>query len=185
MKSTKIEYRYARALFELALEQKSLERVNEDLQLVANTTTASRDLRHMLQSPVIKKEKKSAIIRSIFGSRISKLTLDFLLLLNDKRRENNIAGICINFLDIYKDHAGIATITVTSAVPVPETTKKRLKEVLEAKTGKIVEFIEKIDTSLIGGVVIQHKSWKYDASLRRQIENLRREFEINLYIKEI
>lgn len=185
MKATKIEYRYARALFELALEQKSLEQVNNDLQLIASTIAASRELRHVLKSPVIKKEKKSAIFKSIFEPHISKLSLRFLLLLNDKRRENNIEGICVNFLDIYKEHAGIATITVTSAVPVPEVTKKKLKEVLEKKTGKTVEFIEKIDTSLIGGVVIEHKNWKYDASLRRQFENLRREFEINLYVKEI
>ena len=87
MISSKITRRFALALMELAEEQKQVDRIVQDLELLLQTARGSKDFALFLRTPVVKKEKKKSVIRELFGAKLSPLSLDFLMLLCEKGRE--------------------------------------------------------------------------------------------------
>ena len=65
--------RYAKSLLSLSIEQKSLENVNKDMNLVVDTCKSSSDLMLLLKSPIVKTDKKQAILSAIFSNKTTKL----------------------------------------------------------------------------------------------------------------
>ena len=71
MKGLKVASRYAKSIIDLSVEQNSLERVFTDMNLVNDTCIASRELLLVLQSPVIKSDKKFSILKNLFGDKVA------------------------------------------------------------------------------------------------------------------
>ena len=90
MRETRIAIRYAKALFELSLEQKSLEQTSQDMLLVREVCLQNKDFRLVLSSPIIKSDKKQSIMKSLFEGKLGKLSLAYLNIIAKKRRENFI-----------------------------------------------------------------------------------------------
>jgi F-type H+-transporting ATPase subunit delta len=186
MKGTQVAARYARSLFEIALEQKELEQVFRDVLLLQQACEDSKELRLLLKSPIVKTEKKENVFRALFSNEISPLTLAFLLLLVRKTREKFIPDIAAEFVDQYQVHHNILPVTVTTATPLTEELKVRIGEIMQQYTKATVELSRKIDPEVIGGFVLSWQDKQYDASLSHGIERLRRAIaQINLYVKEI
>ncbi len=183
MNELKIANRYARALFDLSLELNNLEKVRKDIDLIHNVCLASKDFTVMLRSPVIRADKKSLVIDEIFRKKIEEVTLNFLLIITRNKREILIPEIAIQFIEIYKVHHNIITVNITTAVQLDEGIKTKILTLLEKRANAKIELNEKLDEELIGGFVLSYEDKQYDASILRQIKNLRREFDINLYIK--
>ena len=113
MRETRIAIRYAKALFELSMEQKSLEQTHQDMILVRNVCTENKDFRLLLSSPIIKIDKKQNVMKSVFEGKIGKLSLAFLNIIASKRRENFIEPIAEQFLAVYQEHKGIISAVLT------------------------------------------------------------------------
>jgi F-type H+-transporting ATPase subunit delta len=183
MNELKIANRYARALFDLSLELNNLEKVRKDIDLIHSVCQASKDFTLMLRSPVIRADKKILVINEIFKSKIEEVSLNFLLIITRNKREILIPEIVIQFVEIYKVHHKIITVGITTAVQLDEGIKSKILTLLEKRANAKIELNEKVDDELIGGFVLSYEDKQYDASILRQIKNLRREFDINLYIK--
>jgi len=181
-----VAYRYARSLMELAHERGELAAAHEDMALIANTCTASHDLVVLLNSPVVKADKKEKVLEKVFAGKVGTLTNTFIGILVRKGREALIPQVAEAFNELYKQHKGIVTAEVTSAVPLDDAARKRVLELANAKhPGKSIELLEKVDPSLIGGVTIRIGDEQYDGSVSRRLSDLRREFSKNPYIPEI
>lgn len=181
-----VAYRYARSLMELALERGALASAHEDMALVANTCAASRDLVVLLNSPVVKADKKEKVLEQVFAGKVGTLTNSFIGILVRKGREALIPQMAAAFNELYKQQNGIVTAEVTSAVPLDDTARKRVMELANGKhPGKSIELLEKVDPSLIGGVTIRIGDEQYDGSVSRRLSDMRREFSKNPYIPEI
>ncbi len=183
MKERKIAFRYAKALFDYAVEEMILEKVNADMETVGNVCKQNRELRLVLQSPIIRKDKKLGILREIFKNHLNQVTMTYLQIIARKSRESYIPDIAISFSELYKVHHNIKTAYLRTAVTVDESVRKRVIAFLEKRTKAHIQLIEEIDTNLIGGFVIKLDDRQYDASILRQLKRLKGEFDVNIYLK--
>lgn len=183
MKETRVATRYAASLLDLALEQNALEKVNEDMWLIKGAIKGNRDLSIMLQSPLIKADKKNEILSAVFKGKVNDLTLSFLSLLAKKRRESKLEQIVEEFHDLYNRHKGIQMAIVTTAVGLDENLRKKVLDMIKAQTNSEIALVEKIDKDLIGGFTIQIGDKKIDSSIVRSLKSLKRELGGDLYKK--
>ena len=183
MDVTIISKRYAQALFDLALEMKILDRVNKDMLLVRSVTVENPEFRRLLASPIIPPGKKSQIIKGIFEKHLEKLSFRFLQLVIKKEREAYLRNIAENFTSLYKKFNNILLVELTTAQPIDDEIRREILILLKDATHKKIELKEKVEEDLIGGFVLNLDDSQYDASLRKKISRLRKDFESNLYIK--
>lgn len=184
MKVSPVSERYARALFELALEKKAEEDVYRDSLFIARACEASRELRLFLESPIINSGKKLMVLKDLFEGKIHGLTLSYLMIMVRKKRESFIPSIAMQVSKFYQEYRNILTVHFKSPVLPDETTKKQVLGLMQKFTGASVELSAAIDESLIGGFVLSWDDKQYDASIRREIDNMRNAIaKVNLYKK--
>jgi F-type H+-transporting ATPase subunit delta len=185
MKGTVVASRYAKSLLGLAIEQNKLEEAYADMLMVAKTVNENRDLELLLKSPVVKTDKKQAILDQLFGSKISPISSGFFKIITTKRREYLIGQIANSFVQQYKFHNNIITAEITSAVKLDANLKKKVLQLVKSTEQEEVEVVERIDESLIGGIIVRIGDKQVDASILRQINDLKKDFSKNPYIAEI
>ncbi len=185
MKNHKVGIRYATALFDLVKEQNLVEEAARDMALISGVFDENREFRIFLSSPVVRPPKKKEVLKAMLGTRVSKLVLDFFMILTQRGREMHIGTIAGEFLELYKEHKGIKTAILTTAVPADDAIRTRVKNLLQAHTGKSIELIEKVDPKLIGGFVLNFDDYRLDSSLNAQLNTLRKQYSENVYIKGI
>jgi len=176
--------RYAKVLFELALEKGAEEEVYRDSLLVTKTCEEIKELRLLLNSPIINSGKKLTILQEIFSKSIHQLTLTYLLIMIRKNRESFIPAIATQLVELYQTYRNILTVHFKSPVLPDAETRKIVLSLMEKFTESDVDLKAEIDESLIGGFILNWKDLQYDASIRREIDNLRIAIaKINLYKK--
>ena len=174
MSSYNIATRYANALMELATEKNVLKQVADDMELVFNGIAYSKELRTILKSPVIKTEKKESILNEIFKNKIGDVSANFLQFVIKKNRENLIYDILKRFKELYYLKINRVEANVTSSVELTEQQKDQLQDSLEQFTQKDVTSIFSIDDSIIGGFVVKINDTVFDASIKQQLNKLRK-----------
>jgi F-type H+-transporting ATPase subunit delta len=184
MRSGKIALRYATAFFEFALEKGLLEKARADMNLLGQVIGENKDLQRLLQSPVVGNRKKESIMREIFGAQLDKISIEFILLLTHNRREMFLADIAASFETLYREHKGIRTVKLMTAAPVSDAIRKEIIRLVEEAHKGSVELEESVDPDLVGGFVLQFDDRKYDASLKRELDKMKKEFGVNFYIRE-
>ena len=183
MRNTRATLRYAKSLLELAKEQNTLELCKTDMASVVSLCQNSRELVLLLKSPVVKTDKKLAIIADVFVG-CSPLVLSFINLITKKKREALLFDIAQAFLDLYKINQGIESATLTTAVALDEDTRQQVLSFINKQGVGQVDLIEQVDESLIGGAILRLGDKQLDASVARQIKDLKQSFNKNLYIKD-
>lgn len=173
MSLQRIARRYAKALLGTALQQNAADRVEQDLAEIVRVTSASADLRTLFRSPVIEASRKKDIIKEIFGSALSSLTIDFLNLLMEKGREADIVGVANEFQAQYDRHRSILRITVTSAVALDDTMQADVAAAVGKRTGKTIMASYAVDPALLAGVSVRVGDTVMDSSLKHQLGLLR------------
>ena len=176
MADFRILHRYATSLIETALEKNNLEAVYSDIKLLVDTLDQNRKLQLMLESPVIRPETKFSILKEIFGNKVSKESMDFIKFIVSKNRENLLGSIGNRFLELRDEHLGIANVIVTAATEFSDDQKNVLKVKLEKILEKKVRLNFKTDIKLVGGFVAKVDDTLYDASIKHQLELLKKQF---------
>jgi len=177
MQNPRLAARYAKSLLDLAIEQNSLDATLEDMKLLDRICTISREFKNMLHSPIINSDKKIAVINTVLSGKVNPLTKSFVDLLIKKNRESNLDEIAPAFIAQYKTMKNIRTIHITTAVPMNETVKAGIvAKVAASMPGDKLEIETHIDPELIGGFVIETDDKLLDASVRRDLNNIRTTF---------
>lgn len=183
MKDSKIASRYAKALFDLAVEQNLVEQIRNDMDLIFNTCKSSKDLVLMLKSPVVRFDRKQKVIHALFDNKVNKVTMSYTDIIIKKGREKYLMEIAGFFIDFYKSYKGIVTVQVQSAEPLEEAIKNKIISLISGQTKGTVELVEEINPALIGGFILTYDNKQYDATILNQLNKLAREFEKNLYVR--
>ena len=176
MVSTRITRRYALALMETAEEQKQLDRVVQDLELLQRTAKESKDFNTFLKSPVIKNDKKKEIFSELLKSKVGALTLDFLLLLCEKRREDILLPIITQFFLLRDELLGIVQVDVKAATELSRDQFDNIQKRFENITKKKVRISFNLDTMVKGGFIARVGDTVFDGSVRHQLELIRERF---------
>lgn len=183
MKQILLAKRYAKALFELALQEKAAESVFDDMETVAAVISENRELRRVMANPLITPARKSALMNALFGSLISPLSLRFFDILVRKGREQQIEEIARQYTALYLDHNNIAVAELTTAYVANDHIRNSIAGLVRQNTSKTLKFSETTDPEIIGGFRLKIGDYLLDASISKIISNLHKEFDKNLYIK--
>ena len=185
MAHSRVASRYVKSLLGLAVEKGALEAVHKDMQLLATVCASNRDFVLMLRNPVIKHELKRGILEKTFKGRVNALTFAILDILTRKNREAILPEIAREFHHAYNDHIGVGSATVTTAVPMDDTLRKRIDLLVKEISKKAkVEVTEKVDPDMIGGFILNVNDKQVDASIKNKLQTLRLKFQQNPYIKD-
>jgi F-type H+-transporting ATPase subunit delta len=166
--------RYATALFELALEAKALDKVENDLNRFGEALDAFEDLTRLVKSPVFTAEEQGKALAAILDKlKIEGLTKNFLLLVAKNRRLFATPDMLRAFRAMLARHRGETSAMVTAASKLTEGQVTALKQALKAALGKDVMLEERVDPSLLGGLVVKVGSRMVDTSLRTKLQSLK------------
>ena len=186
MPNPRLATRYAKSLVDLAVEKDQLAVVYEDAKYLQAVCKGSREFTNLLKSPVIKADKKQQIIEAVTKGKVSEITTAFNRLLVVKGRESDLPEIFDAFIDQYNTIKGIHKIKLTTAVPVSEELKSSIVTKAKAEAGlNEVELTTAVDESLIGGFVLEFNNNLVDASIVRDLKDIKKQFNKNVYVQQI
>ena len=176
MSEVTVAIRYAKALIDLATEQKALEAVHKDMELFVHTIKANSQLNAVLANPIIYHDKKVRILDAIFDGKVSKVTISFFNLMVNKSRAEIIYPAALEFVNQYDVVKNITTATVISATELSAANKKTIIAEIEAETKGTVKLIARVDPNLIGGFVLTVGDRQVDTSISNSLARLKAEF---------
>jgi F-type H+-transporting ATPase subunit delta len=185
MSDHRVSSRYAKSLLELAAEQGVLEDVHNDMLTFSQVCADSRDFLLMLKNPVIKHDKKRAILNKVFEGKVNKLTMAIFDIITRKNREPILPSMAIEFHNQYNVFKRIEVAKVTSAVPLDKDIKEKIKKIVaQISPFETVELTEIVDKDIIGGFILKVGDKQIDDSIRTKLKALELKFSKNPYIKE-
>jgi F-type H+-transporting ATPase subunit delta len=167
--------RYATALFELASESKSLDAVAADLARLSALVDGSPDLARLVRSPVFTREEQGRAIDAVLARlAVHALTKNFIGLLAAKRRLFALPGIVTAFQTLLADLRGEMSAEVTSAQALKPEQRMALIGTLKDAMKRDMRLTERVDPSLLGGLVVKVASRQIDSSLKSKLVRLER-----------
>lgn len=170
-----VENVYAQALLEIGREDGNLKELHEEIQALSGIFDENRDFARLLSSPSMTPDEKTKLLKSVFEGRISASALNFLCVLAEKNRCAYLGKIAAELKKGYYDDAGIAEVTVTTAVPLKDGARERLIEKLSRKYDKTIDLVEKTDPAIIGGMIVVCGDNMLDGSVRTKLENMQKQ----------
>ncbi len=186
MSNARLAGRYAKSLLGLAQEQGQLEVVYADMKYLQAVCHASSEFVNLLRSPIISADQKNSIINSVTKDKVSVLTNSFTVLWVKKGRERDLPEMATAFIEQYNELKGIHQVTLTTAVEVGAELKKSIEDKVKAETKfATVELTTKTDDALIGGFVLEFNNNLVDASIARDLRDIKKQFLSNEYIGKL
>ncbi|MFN2613093.1 MAG: ATP synthase F1 subunit delta [Solirubrobacterales bacterium] len=164
---------YAEALFEAAKEKGNLDVVQEQVGQFADALDDNHDLQVFFYSPYFSTaEKQEGLEKAISGAE-PEIT-NFLELLLEKHRMPALLRIRKRFDHLVAEENKELEVTVTSAVELDQGVASRIGAEIEKQTGRKVELTSNVDDAILGGLVVRVGNMVLDASVRNQLEKLRK-----------
>jgi F-type H+-transporting ATPase subunit delta len=172
LKSASLQY--ANALADIALAQGAGDAAAKQLSQFGEACAQSAELRTFLASPAVDAEAKRAVIEKIAARMgVSKIIRNFLFVIADHRRTQQIPEIVATFQQVVRQRQGVAEAEISSAVELSAGQKKELAATLVRLTGKKIEPKYTLDPALLGGAVVRIGDTIYDGSLRSRLNEMR------------
>ncbi len=174
MSEYRVASRYAKSVFDLAIEIKNVDHIYYDMILIERVLNENYKLILLLKNPIIRYDYKLKVLTKIFEKNLNKLTLKFFKLICRKNRAHVLLDSCRVFVGLYHNYKGIVHANVSTAVEISSEIKKDFEKIISKATGKKVELETKVDQSLLGGYLLKIGDNQIDDSLKNKLNNLRR-----------
>ena len=168
---------YSRSILELAEQQGQAEAVLDELQELVKYLDRNPEFEQFLGSPLVEAEDRGRTLEKALRGKASDLLVDSLQVVNRKGRLGLLRAIAEGYRIEFRDLRGIADAVVRTAVPLSEPMRIRVRESVARFTGKQPFLIEKVDPSLIGGIVIEVGGQKIDGSVSSRLRELGQNLE--------
>ncbi|WP_341875799.1 F0F1 ATP synthase subunit delta [Defluviitalea saccharophila] len=168
-----ISKRYAKALFDIAIETNTMDELESQVQMIHQVLESEEEFMQILQHPHILREEKMQLLKDVFSSIVSNELMGLLTLVVQKGRQEHLLEILSTFLDEVKTYKGIVTAVVISAVPLKEEQIEKIKQTLTSRIKKQIQIETQVDPSIIGGLKIRVGDRILDASIYGQLQGLK------------
>ncbi|WP_297133413.1 F0F1 ATP synthase subunit delta [Terrisporobacter sp.] len=165
--------RYADALFQLSEEENITEKIYSELHDVVDIVKNNKDLENVLKSPLISKIEKVELIEQLFSNKINNHLKNFLKILVEKGRINSLKTIELTFKQLLNDKNNIIEGTVVSAIPMSDEKIKQLESNLSKKYNKNVTLENKVDKTILGGVLVRLGNTQIDGTVKTRLDNIK------------
>jgi F-type H+-transporting ATPase subunit delta len=185
MKGIRVSYRYAKSLMLLSIEQKMLEDAYRDMKMLSEICQQNHDFVIVLKSPIIKSDKKIAIIQAIVKGKLSPIVEGFIKIIATHRREGYLVEIAQSFVAQYKEYNKVSVAEITSATKLDEAQLKKVAEAVRKVVGQDIELVEKINENIVGGLIVRVGDRQFDASISRKLKELKKGFSKNQYVSQL
>lgn len=167
---------YGDALFDIALENGKIDTFFEEVKELKQTFADNADLTKFLGHPDIELSEKVSVVENIFKDKIAAEIVGLMKVAVTKGRGLEIVNILDYFIAKTKEYKKIGVASVTSASELSDAQKKKIVEKLLSSTSYTeFEMDYKVDTDLIGGIVIRIGDRVVDGSVRTKLANLKKE----------
>ena len=169
-----IPRRYAKALYKFAVKNGDSEAVYNLLKSFSFRYTAIDELKRAMLNPNVPDEEKGADMLRLVGGKPGSSLDQFLLLCMRNNRSEHLQKISLAYVDLYREAHNIAHVVVTIATELPEKEFNAIIDIVKKRMGDMTLEIEKvIDPSLIGGFTVNIDGLVLDASVKRELNDLR------------
>ncbi len=164
---------YSRALMELARDAGRLRPVLEDVRLLARTYADVPDFRTFIESPALNARVKGELLERVFRGKLDDLTLNFLELLIDKKRQVLLPEVFVLSEELYDREVGRMHVEVVTAVPLEPQVQVELMGILEGKLKKKVVLRKAVLPEVMGGMILRYGDLVADGSVRTALDKIR------------
>jgi F-type H+-transporting ATPase subunit delta len=186
MLNPRLAGRYAKSLIDLAVERNQLAQVYDDMKYLQAVCKASREFVSLLKSPVISIEKKGKALTAVTTGKISEITATFNQLLISKNREFYLPEIVDAFIEQYNEIQGINRVRLTTATAISEDVKRAIVKKMQTETSiQKIELETLVKEELIGGFVLEFNNNLVDASIQRDLRDIKSQFDKNEFVQKI
>jgi F-type H+-transporting ATPase subunit delta len=185
MQNPRLASRYAKSLVDLSFEKGQLDAVHADMQFLQQLSKTNPDVVALLKSPIIKPDKKQQILAAIFEGKVNVITSAFVKLLVIKGREGNLPEIAQEFGKQYDVLKNISKVKITTAVPLDADILDVIKTKVQAGTDMKIVLEPAVNPELIGGFVLEANNNLFDASVLRDLNDIKKQFAENIYVRSI
>ena len=184
MINPRLAQRYAKSLVDISREMNRLDEVRKDVLLLQHIMKSSREFVVMLNSPVISSDKKFKLINAVTKGETSNIMQTFLKLLTSKNREDTLQGIVSSFLEQYNKINGLHNATLITAAPISEKLLQSFIDKIKASYSiNHLTLKTEVDEKLIGGFILEMEGKMIDASILRDLTDVKKQFANNDYIQ--
>lgn len=173
MNDSKISVRYAKALFELALEKNKLVEIEADMRLIMEISLLD-EFRALLENPVVLPSKKQEIFEIAFKGALDSLSFSLIRQIIGNGREQYLPAIARNFISSSVKHRGITQATLTTAVKAGDKIKRSIITMVSNYFRTDVALKEVVNKDIIGGFILRVDDTLIDASVRNRLRKVRK-----------
>ena len=165
---------YARSLLELAEERKQMEQADDELRGLRDVIEANPTFRAFLRDPGVGEQERADTLKRVFGGKLSPLVMNFLGVVNAHGRMGKIEEIARAYDELLDERLGKIEVDVTVAQRLGPDQLEQVRRSVSAALKKDAVVHQYVDESMIGGIVLRVQDRLIDASVRAQLEGMRR-----------
>ncbi|MBI5266953.1 MAG: F0F1 ATP synthase subunit delta [candidate division Zixibacteria bacterium] len=173
MIAQQVAQKYARALFMAAKGRNLIDKAYDQFEVLRQVIRKDRALLDFLTAPHVTDQQKLELVNKVFGTRLEKLFLEFLLVLMDKHRVQHLPDIIDAFERLVETEKGIVRASVVTAIPLSGDEERNVTARLESRTGKKVKLEKKVDPAILGGMIVIIDDEIIDGSVRHGLKQMR------------
>ena len=179
MNTGTVSVRYAKALLAHAVDCGADDKVYSEMQLLYDRLRSIPKVTEMINNPTVGRLDKIKLLQTVISDNpesLTQATRDFLAMVVNASREEFLLFMAQSYVQQYRKSKGITTVYLTSVVPLDEERKRQIREIVDTVvTESTLEWVEKVDPSIIGGFILQIDGYRLDASTASQIRKIRKE----------
>lgn len=164
---------YARAVFEIARAEGTLDEVEDELFRFARSYESSDALRNALTDEMVPADRRQGIVESLLGGKATATTMQLVSMVVGAGRGRDLPEIIDSLVARASDAKDLAVAEVRSAVALTDDQQNRLRAALANATGRQVNLKVVIDPSILGGLVATVGDTVIDGSVRSRVEQLK------------
>lgn len=165
--------RYAEALFQVGEETNSTTKLYEELNAVVETLKSNKDFYSVLKSPLVGKGDKKNLLEKVYGTQLSDNLNNFLKIIVDKDRATVIEAVQKSYKNLLNEKNNIIEGIAITAIAMSQEEVKQLEAKLSSKYNKNVTLENKVDESILGGVLVRLGNEEIDGTVKNRLSKMK------------
>ena len=181
MSNYRVAVRYSKSLISLAIENKKLEKVKADIDLLNSLCHEVKPFYNFIKNPIINNYKKLGIFKKLFENKIDDLSYKFIEIITKKGREDILPEIGEEFIKEYRAYKNIEIVSISTPIELDNELKNEFISLTRKLIGedKTVEIQEEVNEDLLGGFILRIGDKQIDDSVSSKLRDLKKKLIVS------